>query len=177
MDLFSLHLNKLQQNGMIEPYNNQSFIRRNHQLTLPKTDNLPQATKEEEEKKTPVKFLNPIKPEDSPPPQEKEEEEEDRKQGIVNGTFTDVIEDEEEEEVENTYNIPNFMEEFTRNCPRAIMVVENDGTKTFYKSKLDYHQKTKKRIVKSFLKIGESTKIDKDTIAVAVTRRYMKENS
>ena len=81
------------------------------------------------------------------------------------------------DEKENTYGIPNFGEPFERNCPRAIMIVEKDGTKTFYKSKLDYHQKKKKRMLKSFLRIGETSKVDKDTVAVAITRSYMKENS
>ena len=171
MDLFNLHLNKLQRSGMIEPYNNQSFIRRETKISLPK----PSIPKEKEEEKT-VHFLQPPKKEEPVI-----EEETHTEEGIISGTFTNIIDEEntndDEPIIENTYDIPNFMEEFTRNSPRAIMVVEQDGTRTFYKSKLDYHQKTKKRIIKCFHKIGETTKIDKDTVAVAITRKYMKENS
>ena len=165
-----MHLNKLQRTGMLEPYNNQMFIRREERISLPQPQSQPK-----------VQFIQPKEEKEI----EKIEEDDDErhKQGMISGTFTNIVEsiDDEmektEEEEENVYGIPNFGEPFERNCPRAIMIVEKDGTKTFYKSKLDYHQKTKKRMLKSFLRIGETSKVDKDTVAVAITRSYMKENS
>ena len=169
-----MHLNKLQRTGMLEPYNNQMFIRREERISLPQTS-IPQPQSQPQPK---VQFIQPKEEKEI----EKVEEDE-RKHGIISGTFTNIVEsiDDEmektDEEEENVYGIPNFGEPFERNCPRAIMIVEKDGTKTFYKSKLDYHQKTKKRMLKSFLRIGETSKVDKDTVAVAITRSYMKENS
>ena len=74
---------------------------------------------------------------------------------------------------ENIYDIPDFGKPYTKNTPRAIMLVDKEKQKSYYKSKSDFLTKTKRRIKKNFMKIGETGTLGDDTV-VAVTRAFVK---
>lgn len=75
----------------------------------------------------------------------------------------------------NHYNIPKFNESYKNNAPRALMVLDKTGSKSFYKSKSDFTKKKNIRLNKDFLKIGEEY-TQGEFKFVSIPHEYYKQN-